>query len=632
MAIANYWDDTSSGASATDPKVYVVQTTSRVLERCILMTTDPGDLVLDPTCGSGTTAYVAEQWGRRWITIDTSRVALTLARTRMMSARYPHYLMKDSAEGAGMEAKISGRPASEGPFTHNVAHGFVYKRVPHIELGKSIANNAEIDIIWDKHQPGVEKLRGDLNAAVQLYIDTLSKKERPEWSPWEEWQVPRPPVFPWNEKCQKLYARIIDLKTVRAELEDDEDTTDEVLAKHDKKFAKPLKDLNTLLGRSYTLDTLPEHAGDPLPEAALPLHEAFWTARRARQAEIDASIARNAETEFLYDQPYEDKGTVRVAGPFTVESLSPHRVLSATDDDPVMLAAIRAEDTDDHRITAARKEQAQQSVRQESDDFVRVVLTNLETAGVGNTKKGERLRFTKGSVRPASGRYINAKAEYLEHDSEDAPVRKAAIFIGPEYGTVSRQMIVAAAKEAVDVYDILIVCGFAFEAHATGETINTVGSLSILRVNMNQDLRMADRLKAADQGNLFVVFGEPDIDFRKLNDGRYEVEIKGLDIFNPNTGELKPSGPDDIACWFLDTDYDEGSFFVRHAYFLGGKDPYEKLQKALKAEINEEAWETLNSAVSFPFKPSTGKIAVKAINHYGDEVLKVFDVSEARNS
>ncbi|MDX2308772.1 MAG: site-specific DNA-methyltransferase [Hyphomicrobium sp.] len=628
--VSDMWTDTTVAGFAAD-KRYIVETAPKIVERCLLMTTDPGDLVIDPTCGSGTTAYVAEQWGRRWITIDTSRVALTLARTRLMSARYPHYLLKDSAEGAGKEAELSQRPAIDGPFTHNIAHGFVYKRVPHVTL-KSIANNAEIDVIWDKHQPGVDKLRADLNTAIQLYVDTLPKSERPKWSPWEEWRVPRPPVFPWDEKCQKLHARILDLKAERAELEDDEDATDEILAKHNKKFGKPLKDLNTLLGRKYTLDTLPEHAGDPLPAAALPLHEAFWTARRARQGEIDASIARNAETEFLYDQPYEDKGTVRVAGPFTVESLSPHRVLSATDDDPALLASIRSDDTDDHRITAARKEAAQKSARQESDDFVRVVLANLETAGVGNTKKGERLRFTKGSMRPASGRYINAKAEYQEHDSEDAPVRKAAIFIGPEYGTVSRQMIVAAAKEAVDVYDILIVCGFAFEAHATGDTINTIGSLPILRVNMNQDLRMADRLKAADQGNLFVVFGEPDIDFRKSKDGRYEVEIKGLDIFNPNTGELKPSGPDDIACWFLDTDYDEGSFFVRHAYFLGGKDPYEKLQKALKAEINEEAWETLHSAVSFPFKSSTGKIAVKAINHYGDEVLKVFDVSEAREA
>ena len=623
------WSDTMGQNQFGGEKVFVVQTPLPAIARCMLMATEPGDLVLDPTCGSGTTAYVAEQWGRRWITIDTSRVALTLARTRLMSARYPHYLLKDTAEGAGKEAEITGRPAGSGPFTHNIAHGFVYRRVPHVTL-KSIANNAEIDVIWDKHQPGVDKLRSDLNAAIATHLDSLPKKVRPAWSSWEEWQVPRPPVFPWDERCQKLHARILALKEERSELEDDEETTDEILVKHERKFAKPLKELNALLGRSYALDTLPEHAGDPLPAAALPLHEQFWTARRARQAEIDASIARNAETEFLYDQPYEDKGTVRVAGPFTVESLSPHRVLAASEDDPAILAALRDDDPGDHRITAPRVVTgAQETSRQQSDDFVRVVLANLETAGVGNTKKGERLRFIRGTMRPFSGRYVNAQARYRERDSEDAPERKAAIFIGPEYGTVTREMIVAAAREAADNFDVLIVCGFAFQAASSPETMS-FGKLIILRVNMNQDLRMADRLKAADQGNLFVVFGEPDIDFRKLKDGRYEVEIKGLDIFNPNTGELRPSGPEDIACWFLDSDYDEGSFFVRHAYFLGDKDPYEKLQKALKAEINEEAWDTLHSAVSFPFKSSTGRIAVKAINHYGDEVMKVFNLSDAR--
>jgi adenine-specific DNA-methyltransferase len=626
MPLSNVWGDVRFSSRSED-KTYVVQTAASVIERCLLMTTDPGDLVLDPTCGSGTTAYVAEQWGRRWITIDTSRVALTLARTRLMSARYPHYLLKDSPEGAGMESNITGRPASDGPFTHNIAHGFVYRRVPHVTL-KSIANNAEIDVIWDKHQPDVDKARTDLNAAVQLYIDTLPEEDRPTWSPWNEWQVPRPPVFPWDERCQKLHAKIVELMAERTQLEDDEDTTDELLAKHNRKLTRSLRDLNVLLGRNYTLQTLPGYAGDPLPVAALPLHEQFWTARRSRQAEIDAAIARNAETEFLYDQPYEDKGTIRVAGPFTVESLSPHRVLCANDDVPAMLDTIGATRGNAGEAAPAG---AMEAVQRESDDFVRVVLSNLETAGVGNTKKGERLRFIKGTMRPFSGRYVNAQARYREHDTEDAPERKAAIFIGPEYGTVTRQMIVAASREAIDNFDVLIVCGFAFEAHASPETVS-FGKLTILRVNMNQDLRMADRLKAADQGNLFVVFGEPDIDFRKLADGRYEVEIKGLDIFNPNTGELKPSGPDDIACWFLDTDYDEGSFFVRHAYFLGGKDPYEKLQKALKAEINEEAWETLHSAGSFPFKPSTGKIAVKAINHYGDEVLKVFDVADARKA
>jgi adenine-specific DNA-methyltransferase len=611
MALANYWDDTSSGASASDPKLYVVQTTSRVLERCILMTTDPGDLVLDPTCGSGTTAHAAEMLGRRWITTDTSRVALTLARTRLMNARFPHYLLKDSPEGAAKEAELTGRPAGEVSGKRSISMGFVYKRVPHVML-KSIANNAEIDVIWEKHQPGLDVLRASLNAAIG--------------QSWEDHEVPRAPVFLWNERCQKLHARILELKTERAELEEDEETPDEILVKHDKKFHKPLKELNTLLGRNYNLDSIPDHSGDPLPAAALAIHSEWWAARCARQTEMDASIARNADTELLYDQPYEDKGTVRVAGPFSVESLSPHRVLSASEDD----TSFREVASDDSLASARSTVAAQETGRRESDDFVRVVLDNLETAGVGNTKKGERLRFIRGTMRPFSGRYVNAQARYKELDTEDAPERKAAIFIGPEYGTVTRQMIVAAVKEAIDVFDVLIICGFGFEAHATGDTIS-MGGFPILRVNMNQDLRMADRLKASDQGNLFVVFGEPDVDLRKLADGRFEVEIKGVDIFNPNTGELQPSGPDEIACWFLDHDYDEQSFFVRHAYFLGGNKPYEKLQKALKAEINEEAWATLHSAISFPFKePASGKIAVKVINHYGDEVLKVFDVREAR--
>lgn len=606
IPLNNTWDDTVTSGFGAE-KLYVVQTHPKVVERCLLMTTDPGDLVLDPTCGSGTTANVAEQWGRRWITIDTSRVALTLARTRMMAARFPHYVLKDTPEGASKEAQITGRPSVADGYSNDITHGFVYKRVPHVTL-KSIANNAEIDVIWEKHQPMLEELRANLNAAV--------KKS------WEEWQIPRAPVFPWEERAQKLHAKLIDLEVERSELEDDDDSSDEVLAKHDKKFTKPLKELNALLRRDYTLDTLPEHAGDPLPNAALPLHKAWWHARRARQAEIDASIARNAETEFLYDQPEIDRHTVRVAGPFTVESLSPHRVLAADEDDAFVPTALDgSEDADEHS-------------RRESDDFVRVVLHNLETAGIGNTKKAERLKFIKGSMRPFSGRYVNAQARYREKDSEDAPERKAAIFIGPEYGTVTRQMIVAAAKEAVDVFDVVIACGFGFEAHATQETMS-VGALTVLRINMNQDLRMADRLKAADQGNLFTVFGEPDVDIRKLKDGRYEVEIKGVDIYNPNTGQLVSSAKveDDVACWFIDTDYDEGSFFVRHAYFLGGKDPYEKLQKALKAEINEEAWETLHSAVSFPFQaPASRKIAVKVINHYGDEVLKVFDVGPARGA
>ena len=622
--IANIWTDVAGSVD----KVYVVQTSPAVIQRCILMATDPGDLVLDPTCGSGTTAFVSEQWGRRWITIDTSRVALTLARTRMMSARYPYYALRDSEAGAVEELALhlgrrpteveAAQATAKSSFTNDIAHGLVLNRIPHITL-KSIANNAEIDVLYVQHQALLEPVREELNAAAK--------------TEWREWEIPRAPIYPWDAKPTKLHAKVRALLDERAKLrsnwERSDDGIDEIdMAKLDKKIDKAIGALNQELGRHFTVDDFPEYPGDPLPFEARAPHAAWWKARIARQKAIDTSIETNAETEYLVDKPVELKGLVRVAGPFTVDSLSPHRVLPADEDDPLLLALLADGEEAPHRLTS----RPEPSIGSTSDDFVRVVLDNLKVAGVGNTKKGERLRFT--TIRPFAGRYVNAEARYVEGDTEGAPERRAAIFIGPEYDTVTRAMILAAAREAADLFDVLVVCGFAFEAHASAETMS-LGRLTVLKVNMNQDLRMGDRLKTADQGNLFVVFGEPDVRLRKRKDAQLEVEILGLDIFNPNTGELKPSGKveDDVACWFIDDDYDQTSFFVRQAYFLGGKDPYEKLKTALKADLDEDAWSVLNSTVSQPFDaPPGGKIAVKVINHYGDEVMKVYDVAEAEDS
>jgi adenine-specific DNA-methyltransferase len=538
-AISNIWADLAGAAD----KIYVVQTTTKVIERCLLMTTDPGDLVLDPTCGSGTTAYVAEQWGRRWITIDTSRVALTLARQRLMSARYSWYLLRDSADGAQKEAELTGRPPAEARHRGDIRHGFVYERAPHVTL-KSIANNAEIDIIYAKFQASIEELRASLNIATKQGL--------------EDWQIPREADAGWSSKAKEFHAE-------------------------------------------------------------------WWRQRRARQAEIDASIARNADVELLYDRPYERKNTVRVTGPFTVESLSPHRVLTPEQDDEVLLDALRREAAEagkplpERRPLGARPPSAASAG---DDDFVRVVIENLLKAGVQNTKKGERLTFT--SLEPFTGDgFLHAQGRYQEGDRE----RLAAIFIGPEYGTVSRDMVMRAAREARDLFDVLVVCGFAFDAHVGSETMN-LGRLTVLKARMNEDLHMAEHLKKTGAGNLFVVFGEPDMAVEAAGDGTFTVRIKGVDIFDPTTGEVRSSADpaEDIACWFLDSDYDGDSFFVRHAYFLG-RDPYERLKRTLKAEIDEAAWETLNSTTSRPFPaPKSGRIAVKVINHYGDEVMKVFRV------
>ena len=373
------WEDT--GGTIGADKVYVVQTNVKVIQRCILMATDPGDLVLDPTYGSGTTATVAEQWGRRWITIDTSRVALALARARIMGARYSYYLLADSREGQIKEAEVTRTAPSTQPVQGNIRHGFVYERVPHITL-KSIANNAEIDVIWDKWQTTLEPLREKLNAA-------LNKS-------WQEWEIPRelPPVTGTSASVK-----------------------------------------NDSASRTIDLDQEPET-----------LLNAWWQARIARQKEIDASIAAKAEFEFLYDKPYDNKKAVRVAGPFTVESLSPHRMLGV--------------DENDELIDVTEEPGADYNARQ---SFPQMILDNLKTAGVQQAHKADRITFTSLTPWPGEGA-VCAEGRYLEGDVE----KRAGIFIGPEFGTVQRSDLVEAARECGDAgFDVLIACAFNYEAHAT---------------------------------------------------------------------------------------------------------------------------------------------------------------------
>jgi adenine-specific DNA-methyltransferase len=470
----NSWTDQPGAES----RVYVVQTAEKFIQRCLLMTTDPGDLVLDPTCGSGTTAVVAEQWGRRWITTDTSRVAVALARTRLMTGRYPYYLLNDSPEGVKKEAELTGKTPPPYKTDGDIRKGFVYQRVPHVTL-KSIANNPDIR-------------------------DGMTRKQ------------------------------------------------------------------------------------------------------------IDEAIARHADSETLFDKPFDDKSRLRVAGPFTVESLSPHRTISVEDK-----KTLSETGKDGWKVKLIGP-----------SDFSQTILENLKKAGVQNTVKNERLKFD--SLEPYAGEWIQGEGRYTDSDGKE---RRAAICIGPEHGTVGPQLVKEAAKEAVRGvgFDILIVCGFAFDPHVTEEA-KRYGKLTVLSARMNPDLAMGDELlKKTGAGNLFMVFGEPDLTVETQKDGKLIVEIKGLDVYDPTTGAIRSNTTDDIACWFIDTDYNGESFFVRHAYFTGADEPYEKLKNALRAEIDEAAWSSLYATRSRPFdKPETGKIAVKVINHYGDEVLKVYSTAKAK--
>ena len=511
----SHWSDTSSG-SMPSGKIYVVQTSTAVISRCILMTTDPGDLVLDPTCGSGTTAYVAEYWGRRWITIDTSRVALALARSRLMASSYPYFILKDSKQGILTSAKENNEYGGCTKTSGLLNHGFVYEKVHRITIKEGITDNPEIDIIYEKYQHRFDEILDKINS--------LTGKE------YFLWDLP----VEQNSNCQ-LQSLIDEIKVIR---------------------------------RGYI-------------------------------KEINESIRKHSSFEYLLDKPYIDKQVVRVTGPFTVENLSPHRVLGVGADgrtiDPL-------------------------NIEQNGDikEFASMIIGNLRTNGIQQSDKSGKLDFT--SLEEFPGDYLCAEGRYLEGDQE----RRAGVVIGPEFGTLTKADITAAAREADDCgFSLLVACAFHFDAQSSDVT--KLGHLPIMKVMMNTDLMMGDALKG--KGNLFVAFGEPDIVLETTEDDQIRVRVRGIDIFFPNTGEVRSDNEDGIACWFVDTDYDQESFFVRQAYFLGAKNPYEALKKTLKADIDEEVWETLHSSVSRAFpKPKSGYVAVKVINHLGDEVMKVLRI------
>jgi adenine-specific DNA-methyltransferase len=362
-----------------------------------------------------------------------------------------------------------------------------------------------------------------------------------------------------------------------------------------------LEELNSEVGARWREWEVPHVAEASWSSRAQKTHADWWQLRVLRQREIDASIASKAEFEFLYDRPFEDRAKVRVAGPFTVESLSPHRVLAVDENDELV-------------DTAAEPEAEYEAGR----DFASIIIENLRTSGVQQAHKADRIEFT--SLVPWPGELVCAEGRYVEGETE----RRAAIFIGPEFGTVSRPDLVAAAREAGDAgFDVLIACAFNYDAHSA--EFGKLGRVPVLKARMNADLHMAEDLKNTGKGNLFVIFGEPDIEILDAGSGQVQVKVNGVDVFHPGTGEVRSDGAEGIACWFIDTDYNEESFFVRHAYFLGAGDPYKALKTTLKAEIDPDVWAGLNSDTSRPFdRPKSGRIAVKVINHLGDEVMKVF--------
>jgi len=574
--LTNVWTDTGI-AGYGDPKLYAVQTNTKVVERCILMTTDPGDLVFDPTCGSGTTAWCAEKWGRRWITCDTSRVALAIARQRLMTAKFDYYELKDPERGP--------------------AGGFIYETVPHITL-ESIAKNTEIDAIAAKHQPEIEQALADINRA-------LGRE-------WKEWEVPREVPHPvWPEEARQAYRHLLELKRsgkLGAEKE-----------------AEPLLEtVYRLTGHRWeNLGKVP----DPMPpedwpDAAKDALRRFWELKREKRQEIDDSIQRNAPQETLYDRPRVARGVVRVTGPFTVEAIPVPAV-----EDPTQAPIPQVEDSVgvDPRVYPGQPQGGAPTsepgrINDRGGDYLTTMINLLKQQGGVLFPGGKKLELE--NIRPLHLGYLHAEAEAKQNGN----TLRVAISFGPQHGPVIAHQVQEAIPAAkVNGYQVLIFAGFAFdpEAQAFIQKVPVAG-LQVHFANVAPDVLVGDLLKTTRASQIFTVFGQPDVRVEKQKDGTYRVELRGVDIYDPLSGEVHSTRGEDVAAWFLDTDYDGKTFKISQAFFPGDPDAWEKLQRALKAQIAPEAFEQMRGTVSFPFQPGEHqRIAVKVIDFRGNEVVRV---------
>ena len=605
--INNIWDDTRQSGFG-EKKVYVVQTTPTVIERCMLMTTDPGDLVLDPTCGSGTTAYVAEHWGRRWITIDTSRVALALAKHRLMTAKFDYYQLRDlNAEDVARNpdgswiADIDGDGKPTGKrLTFDCA------TVPHITL-RSIARNTSLDPIFHTHDPILAEKLAALNRSADA-VDAGPKKAQ----------------------VDKLIAKH---RAKGANAVTDADVRRWLLPGADPAWIRPLPARKPLKGvtpkqvEKYREQIPPEEWKDwqapfdtdpdwPKPlQVALTAYRAAW---RAKTDDVNACIAANAETEELVDKPAIVKGTVRVAGPFTMEGVI---AIEEGPDSPIggapdKLEAFLPEDAADLAVANAEAH---------LDKIIRL----LKASGV-DFPDNKNMKFRR--LDPVTGAaLIHAEGEWLNGDGAD---RRVAVSIGPEVGNVTTMQVEDAIRNANRKgYDDVVFAGFGFDAEA--QVVIEDASHPRLRLHMaliSPEVAMGNLLKSQPGSQLFRVFSAPRVSGPiPLDDGDQVVEVEGMDVYDPVSNALYPTDKTRIAAWFLDTDYDGRTFCICQAFFPD-KTKWDKLAKALGSQgtVDPGAFDALSGFRSLPFpRPArlaageTWKVAVKVIDPRGNEGLRV---------
>jgi len=534
------WSDTGTG-SFGDDQVYVVQTVAKVIERCMLMTTDPGDLVLDPTCGSGTTAFVAEKWGRRWITCDTSRVAVTLAKQRLMTASFDYFALRYPHEG------LKG--------------GFIYKTVPHVTL-KSIANNPEIDAIYERLHPGIETALVALNAALVAHppaqpfavTEGARKNQKLAWGKpgvaLLEWEVPFDYPDPWPANRQA-----------------------------------------------------PDGPSGPVVEA----FKAFHTTRQKMQAEMDRSIATHADSETLYDQPEKTKDKLRITGPFTVEAVPFPTVLSLQEH-----AAQSPQGPESHLADMSVARSGNTSRQHAWRDEL------LKTGIRG--KGGQMLKFAELEVLPgttclhASGHLDTGERVVISFGPEHGALEQRQV-----------EHALGEAAELFPRPKMLVFCAFAFDPEAAKD-IDALKGITALKAQMNTDLLTEDLKKAKSSNQSFWLMGQPDVQLSQNAEGLWQVDVNGFDYFDTTRGELVSGGKGKIAAWALDTDYDGRSLFPHQVFFpMAGKDEgWRKLKKDIRAELDEDLLKHFVGTTSLPFEAgANATIAVKIVDDRGIESLKV---------
>jgi adenine-specific DNA-methyltransferase len=561
VAVPNIWEYHSEQQPA-----YVVQTNWRIVQRCMLMTTQPGELVLDPTCGSGTTPFVAEMWGRRWIGIDTSRVAVSIARQRLLTSKFEYFKLNDGEKG--------------------VADGFRYDPAPQVTL-KSIAKNKNLDPLIERHGRVLDDLLASTNVELTKVTDVLRREVK-----------------------AKLLAK---KKQHGAKSITDAD---------ERRWNLPSKSA-VWQHWEVPFDSDPEYPSDLTK--AIEDYRAAW---RLKMHELGECIKANAEPKELIDRLDRDRKVTRVSGPFTVEAVQPPE-MSLGDAIEVTTGQFAGE-PDDLRGSFVIREVQVGEAAQNVEAYLAKMVDLLKMDGVrfpdNKHLKFTRLDpiYASGGAAGihAEGRWVNMG----ESDSDPEGDATVGVVFGPQYGPITAKMIEEVIRPAARRYEDLVFAGFSFDGPAQAVIDEGHPRLRMHLAHIRPDVNpgMNGLLKEQPGSQLFTVFGRPRTDLEGPDgEGMYRLKMEGVDIYDPVTNAIVDIGAAKVAAWFVDGDYDGRTFCITQAFFPD-RSAWEKLSKALSGVVDPNRFEAFSGTVSLPFPAGQHKCAaVKVIDPRGNEVMRV---------